>query len=322
MNDKIYGSLSSKKFADAAIDVIKFLNKTLGFDLWVVTRHNGDEYIVLQSENHNQYNVPAGSVFKWCDTFCSRMVSGQGPEFAANLSDIAAYTEAPFARMVPVGSYMGVPLHNPDGSVFGTLCAIHPTPREQSLESQLPMVKTFAGLLSNLMESETKATEIQREADHAAAEAMKDAVATMLYNRKGWDHLTVAEERRARDLGHNMTVISIDLNNLKTLNDTFGHAKGTEYILQAGQAMAAVLRPEDIAARVGGDEFLILLPECDLQQAATILDKLKQQFTDRQVDAAIGMAQFDHAESFENLVDRADQAMYTDKREQKAKKQA
>ena len=70
-------SLQFADFESAGRAVLAFLHKRLGFDLWMVTRTEGDNWIVLQSEDHG-YGVDTGTVFRWADSFCSGMVNGHG----------------------------------------------------------------------------------------------------------------------------------------------------------------------------------------------------------------------------------------------------
>ncbi len=307
----------SKSFSQSAMEVLNFLYQTINFDLWVVTRHNDGDYIVLKSKDHG-YNLHPGDTFKWCDTFCSRMVKGEGPNFAPNLADFTSYVETPFASIAKVGSYMGVPIRTADGEVFGTLCAVDPDPKDPGLRQFLPMVETFATLLGNMVDGELKATAESRRAERAEAEAMMDTI-TPLYNRRGWDLLTHAEEKRAKEYGHHLCVISIDLDNLKKLNDTYGHAKGSEYITNAGKAIKNCITESDIASRTGGDEYNILLVDCDDIRAAKIADNIRRAFKDVNVEGSLGIAQFKHNDTVAQAMEAADHRLYDEK---KAKKSA
>ena len=76
-----------KKFEEAGQIVLKFLYQRFGFNLWMITRAEGDDWIVLQSED-NGYNVKPGQVFRWADSFCSHMVKGKAPTIAPRSEDI------------------------------------------------------------------------------------------------------------------------------------------------------------------------------------------------------------------------------------------
>lgn len=151
-------------FVSASRAVLKHLHHHLGFDLWMVTRKEQEDWIVLQTEDHG-YGVKEGTVFRWADSFCSQMVLGRGPRIAPRSEEIPAYATAPIGRQVTIGSYVGVPLMGPDGSLFGTLCAIHPAPQPPIVASELPLVELLARLLSSILSSDLKMAEQARQAE-------------------------------------------------------------------------------------------------------------------------------------------------------------
>src|SRR4051812_26487169 len=112
-------------FSSATRATIHFLRQRFDLDLWMVTRTEGNDWIVLGVEE-SKYDVKAGSVFQWSDSFCSRMVEGLGPRIAPQSDLIDVYKNAPIGAAVKIGAYVGVPLTKADGSLFGTLCAIDP----------------------------------------------------------------------------------------------------------------------------------------------------------------------------------------------------
>lgn len=67
------------------VAVMRFLHGRLGFDLWMVTRVEGDDWIVLETEDHG-YGVTPTSVFRWADSFCSQMVAGRGPRLYPDIA--------------------------------------------------------------------------------------------------------------------------------------------------------------------------------------------------------------------------------------------
>ncbi len=122
----------------------------------------------------------------------------------------------------------------------------------------------------------------------------------------------------------------IDMDNLKSVNDALGHAAGDELLHAVGEVLQTSIHPTDSAGRIGGDEFIVLLPDTDAQQAALIADRLLQSFrrqlTEHQVlrnspalASAVGMsigiaATTNGAASTKDLIARADSALYRAKR--------
>jgi diguanylate cyclase (GGDEF)-like protein len=303
-------------FSVAAQAVLRFLHERTGFDLWMVTRTEGDDWIVL--DRHDQsYGVEPGQVFRWADSFCSRMVAGEGPRTAPDCQQIPAYASAPIAGQIPIGAYLGVPLSRPDGTLFGTLCGVHPQPKSAELHRELPLVELLAQLLSGLLIAELNALHQTRRAERAESDLMTDAL-TGLFNRRGWDALVAAEESRCKRYGSPACVLSIDLDELKEVNDSQGHASGDELLKSAARVLLASTRQQDVVARVGGDEFAVLAVECDVTGGDTLVERLIEGFHAAGVKASIGMASRTPLGSLLQAWQESDKQMYFRKRDGRA----
>lgn len=302
-------------FESASRAVLAYLHEHLGFGLWMMTRTQGDEWVILQAEDHG-YNVHEGTIFNWADSFCSQMVLGFGPRIAPCSNEIPAYEKAPIGRQVPIGSYIGVPVHNADGSLFGTLCAIDPNSQPPSITHQLPLVELFARFLATILQSELAAVEKQRQLEHLQKEALTDEL-TGVFNRRGWDRALELEEERAKRYGAPLAVFVVDLDNLKGVNDHFGHAKGDDEIKRAAKAMTKTLRSNDVIARIGGDEFAILAIECAPTEAKKLKNKLKKALCKQGVEASIGWSRRGSGMNLIQAMEQADKAMYKEKAQNK-----
>jgi diguanylate cyclase (GGDEF)-like protein len=298
-------------FESAARAALAFLHRRLGFGLWMVTRTEGDDWIVLQSEDHG-YGVTGGTVFRWADSFCSRMVVGKGPRVAPRSNDIPAYAEAPIAQQVKIAAYIGVPLTGVDGQFFGTLCAIDPSEMPATLEQEQDLVEIIGAMLSALLQAELRVSNEMRRSERAQSEALTD-VMTGLYNRRGWTRLLAGEENRCRRYGHAACIFMLDLDDLKVTNDTRGHFAGDELITRAASVLSRLGRGQDIVARVGGDEFTLLAVECNEENAAALETRIRAAFRDLGVNVSLGRAMRHPAQGLEAAWQEADKAMYADK---------
>ncbi len=298
-------------FRTTCTQVLNYLHNRYGFALWMVTRTEGDDWIVLQSEDHG-YGVKDGDVFRWTDSFCSRMVLGEGPCIAPQSDLVPAYVSAPIGQQVSIGAYVGLPLTKPDGSLFGTLCAIDPQAQPENLVRELPQFELITRMLGTILASDLKAEMEMRRAERAEQDAETDAL-TGIFNRRGWDRLLAAEESRCRRYGHVASVLSIDLDGLKLINDQFGHAKGDSTLIQAADALSDAARDGDVLARVGGDEFALLAIHCDEPQANEMVDRMTGILAKRGIHASIGMAKRDPTKSLREAWNESDQRMYRSK---------
>lgn len=299
---------SFNDFESAARATLAYLRRHSQFDLWMVTRRSGDDWIILQVDEEG-YGVTEGSVFCWADTYCAQMVAGRGPQVAADASKVAAFAGAPISDQLQIGAYIGVPLHHDDGSLFGTLCAINAEPVGPEIEEQLELVQLMAQLLSSLLNHELKVMAQKRLTERFQRDANSDSL-TGLRNRRGWEEILTAEESRSRRHGNSACVIAIDLDELKSLNDRDGHAAGDELLRRTAQALGNALRQQDVAARVGGDEFGVLGVECDSAGAAGLFERIQEVLLRNDIKASVGLALRDPRLGLLAAWNEADRAMY------------
>jgi diguanylate cyclase (GGDEF)-like protein len=142
---------------------------------------------------------------------------------------------------------------------------------------------------------------------------------TGLYNRRCGEQRLAQEILRSQRHGHPLTVISLDLNGLKYINDTFGHAAGDELIKCFARRINKAIRGSDLAIRQGGDEFVLLLPECKPEEVRHVLGRLSGMKLDLGGQTiplvfSVGWTNYVPGESAETLLQRADEAMYANKR--------
>lgn len=137
---------------------------------------------------------------------------------------------------------------------------------------------------------------------------------TGITNRRGLDENLPVEMARAKRNGKTLTVAMLDLDYFKRYNSRRGHAGGDALLRIAAQAWRRQLRPTDTLVRYGGEEFTLVLPSCDADQACQLIDRLRPQLPDAQTFSA-GVATWDSRESGDGLLRRADQALLLAKKQ-------
>ena len=177
------------------------------------------------------------------------------------------------------------------------------------------LIEWVSRLLSRI-EDERSGIMILRETK-AKEEGMTD-ILTGLLNRRGWDACVVKSEARCQRENLNAAVIVIDLDGLKHINDTLGHAKGDELLRRAAGALRVAARRDDFLARLGGDEFAYLSEGCGPEHADVVLKRLSGALQSAGVAASLGCALRDLAGSLTAAFQEADHSMYVNKRERKA----
>lgn len=278
--------------------------------LWMVTRVNGEDWVVLTAAD-NYYETIDGTVQAWFDSFCCRMVKNLGPRLAPNVAAIDAYVQTNDYKRLEIGSYVGIPIYDHDGGeLFGTLCAIDPAPRNDDFLVHAPEVEMIGRLLSTVLASDLQADSMRRRAERAEFEANTDPM-TGIGSRRGWDVVFAAEEERTRRLGDAAGVIVVDLDGLKRINDSRGHAAGDDLIKRAAGAISRSVRHEDFAARLGGDEFGVLTIGAPDEVTELIAARISEALRAADVDASVGWSSRLRNESLGETFELADAHMYT-----------
>jgi len=161
-------------------------------------------------------------------------------------------------------------------------------------------------------------SKLQLEADEFYKLAVMDHL-TGLFNRRFADERLAAEIGRARRHKHALTVVCLDLDDFKHVNDKYGHSAGDLVLRTLADKMKKSVRTTDVAARLGGDEFMAILLECPPDGADVFLNRLRPFQTTLGGDTitlniSAGLAGYQEGDTAEALLDRADRALYASKR--------
>jgi len=152
------------------------------------------------------------------------------------------------------------------------------------------------------------------------ADAAREDTVTGLRNRRGFDESFDLEIERARRAGRHLSLVLGDLDHFKEVNDRLGHPYGDEVLRRTAEMLHATNRRIDVAARVGGEEFAVLLPDSDERGAHVAAERMRRAIRDGFADDSLpltisfGIASFPaHGDNTEDLMESADQALYTAK---------
>jgi len=143
---------------------------------------------------------------------------------------------------------------------------------------------------------------------------------TGLYNRRKFEEFLEYEVYRSKRYSHHFSIVMVDLDNFKDINDTFGHPGGDMVLKEIASLIEENIRYSDIAARVGGDEFAVILPETDIKNGMVVAEKLRRLISETplsvvsgnvRVRASFGIAGFPlNGETLNELLTACDVALY------------
>jgi diguanylate cyclase (GGDEF)-like protein/PAS domain S-box-containing protein len=153
-------------------------------------------------------------------------------------------------------------------------------------------------------------------------QAIRDPL-TQLYNRRFLSETIEHEFHRAQRLSQPLSIVMLDIDHFKVINDTYGHATGDAYLVMLANALQQQIRKSDIVCRYGGEEFLLVLPDTAADVAAQLAEKLRLIFADAvQVIAgqeikttiSMGIASYPaHGTDYNEIINKADRALYISK---------
>ncbi|MBL8447153.1 MAG: diguanylate cyclase [Zoogloeaceae bacterium] len=171
-------------------------------------------------------------------------------------------------------------------------------------------------------QANSEITRLQQELALTSQQVRHDPLTGTL-NRKGLDEVITREIARARRRESPICLALLDIDNFKALNDTFGHQVGDNALVHLAGVIKESLRPQDSVGRYGGEEFILVLPDTELDGGLTVLTRLQRELTRKffladsrkiLITFSAGVAQLEPEEDCQTALDRADKAMYSAKR--------
>jgi diguanylate cyclase (GGDEF)-like protein len=195
------------------------------------------------------------------------------------------------------------------GSRIGVLAVEDDTPGRTWEDEEILMVRTVSDQLA-------VAISHARLFDKVKTQAITDPL-TGLYNHRYFQDELNRQIRLADRNCDKVSLILLDLDRLKQVNDTHGHRAGDACLIHVAKSMREAVREMDISVRYGGEEFVVILPQCDCEGAFQVAERVRERIANTAVDgvgtvtASVGVASYpDMAKSREELIEMADRAMY------------
>jgi diguanylate cyclase (GGDEF)-like protein len=208
--------------------------------------------------------------------------------------------------------WLVVPLYDQAGEIFGRIWADDPADRLLPSPSRLQALRVFANQAMMAVIAAGHVEQLRAQAD-------RDSLTGMLNRRAFMRELSTEIERSLR-YGRRFVLALCDLDEFKRINDTDGHPAGDRALEGVAALLEQTIRATDFAFRVGGDEFALLLPETDADEAQEAVERIVAALAGDSVLAdglgiSFGLALFPvHGKTPEELIRRADQALYAAKR--------
>ncbi len=289
--------------SEASFDLItRLLQLILGMDMVAISLIISDKQILRAPQGLDMEESSREAAF------CNIAIRSYEPLVIEDTHQDARVRDNPFVTGPPfVRSYIGAPLTTADGYNLGTICAFETKPR-QFTERETRMIGKCAKLVMDQLELRSQAN--------------RDPL-TKVANRRSFERGLNRELARLRRRPGSAVVAFLDIDYFKRVNDTYGHPVGDRVLREFAALVSEQCRENDRVARLGGEEFAVLLPDTDLPAARIWAERMrwkvsKTRFAGRdavKVTVSVGLAALDETQtSSEAITLAADQALLEAKR--------
>lgn len=237
-------------------------------------------------------------------SFCTHAITATAPYIVVDATKNCIFKDNILVTGSPhIRSYIGIPLISDEGYCLGTLCAIDVVPRKFD-RNEIVILGNFSKVVMANIELRQLAS--------------TDAL-TGIMSRRAWIDCADREVDRARRYSDDLSLLVLDVDNFKLINDHFGHHVGDEVLQGLALAIGAQLRRSDWFGRFGGEEFVVALPNTSLANAAILAERIRAAVAEMRIASlgnqactiSIGVAAHSqHEISYGEAFERADRALY------------
>lgn len=283
--------------------VVDLVQQIIGVPMAAVTLIDADTQWIKSHRGLDADQTPRA------DAFCNYTIQQEGPFAVNDATKDPRFADNPMVTGNPhIRAYLGVPLVTPDGYNVGSLCAIDNEPRLFD-RSQGEIMKKLAEIVIEQFELQQIAKQ----------DSMTGAL-----TRRGFFAEVEKEFLRAARYERPSALVVIDVDHFKTINDRYGHPAGDAVLVSIANACMSTMRRSDIFGRIGGEEFGLLLPETDADEAREAAERIRRMVettivqvggTEVRATVSLGIAPVPAAtEGVSTWFNEADIALYEAKR--------
>jgi diguanylate cyclase (GGDEF)-like protein len=263
-------------------------------------------------------------------TFCHYAIASEGPLVLDDVTKELVFCDVPTVQSLGVRAYAGIPLVTGDGQVIGSFCAIdfkpkHWTERDIDILSDLAR-STMREIELHTLIQESAFTNLRLVEQIEKVNALNQQLEVLtttdpltgLNNRRAFEYRMAQELAIVKRRSIPLTLVIVDVDRFKLINDTYGHTAGDKVLQTIAALLTKSARNVDVVARIGGEEFAVILPNTDETSALTVAERMRvavvnEVWLNTPLTISLGTATLLNHENASSLFVRADKAMYSAK---------
>ncbi|MFX3674754.1 MAG: diguanylate cyclase domain-containing protein [Paenisporosarcina sp.] len=302
----LIGSRYLNQLDKVAEEVITLLSETIDVNTIFLATNDNSKNFIVKAFNRKAQLLREGENSPLNEVLCKLVVENDSePVVITELEKAPLTFNHPVSHQLGNGCFLGAPIYQANGEIYGTICAFDTKPYEFSAYD-VRMIKTLSSLLS-----QTIILEDQLHHDHL----------TGLYNSQ---YLKAFFERMKEE-SLQYSLLYVDLDRFKDVNDHYGHDMGDELLKKIASLFTKLVTKDSVVARIGGDEFVFLIPVSSKEMkessetafriiCALTTNPIEVEGQELTISASIGMTYVEPGKPLKVLLKEADSVMYEAKR--------
>jgi diguanylate cyclase (GGDEF)-like protein len=291
-------------------------------DIGILSKIENGMYMVEQCVVPEGVELASGVKFEFDITYCHITCEANAPVAIENIGQHDIYASHPAYQSFGLESYIGMPIKI-DGELYGTLNFSSPDPYERSFKDvDIDVLQLMASWIEVELVRRRQEKDLLQLNEELVRKAYQDSLTELPNRRAMFKHLNKELNRVYRSNGC-ATLVVIDIDFFKSINDKYGHQKGDDVLVDVSHAIAKTKRNYDYIARFGGEEFLLWLPDVTHKIATEVCERIRKNIakltlTDETITMSFGMTcyqyqetdKFNIKEKIDQLISEADKALY------------
>ncbi|MEO6623377.1 MAG: sensor domain-containing diguanylate cyclase [Burkholderiaceae bacterium] len=263
-------------------------------------------------------------------TFCHYAIAAEEPLVIDDVTKELVFRDVPTVQSLGVRAYVGIPLVTENGEVVGSFCAIDFQPKEWT-ERDIDILSDLARSTMREIElrrviQESESTNLRLVEQMEKVKELNDRLEVLtttdsltgVNNRRAFEHSLAQELLLVKRRSTPLSLVIVDVDHFKLINDTYGHAAGDVVLQTIATLLIKSARNVDMVARIGGEEFAVVLPNTDGTSAMMVAERMRAAVADEAwpnapLTISLGIATLLNLETASSLFVRADKAMYVAK---------